>query len=241
MRALSATQMLRMWELGYARSPNWRALVILATAFPEVGFDALAGLSIGQRDAHLLALRNMTFGQRIDCMGTCPACAEAIEMAFETTDIWVHPEHGPPDEPLAVSYEGYEVVFHLPTSRDLLALTGAEGAQALMARCIVAVTYDDQDVAVAELPEEVIVIIGENMQAADPQASIWLQLTCPACGHDWSAPFDIVTFFWHEIETQARRLLRQVHLLASAYGWSEAGILRLSPLRRQLYLDMIGS
>jgi hypothetical protein len=30
-----------------------------------------------------------------------------------------------------------------------------------------------------------------------------------------------------------------VHSLASAYGWSEAEIVRMSPMRRQRYLELV--
>jgi hypothetical protein len=51
--------------------------------------------------------------------------------------------------------------------------------------------------------------------------------------------FDIVSFLWTEIAAEAKRLLREVHILASAYGWREADIFSLSPLRRQFYLEAV--
>ena len=77
------------------------------------------------------------------------------------------------------------------------------------------------------------------MAEADPQADIQLALSCPACGHQWLSTFDIVSFFWSEINAWAYRILREVHILASAYGWREADILAMSPYRRQLYLEMV--
>jgi hypothetical protein len=77
------------------------------------------------------------------------------------------------------------------------------------------------------------------MVQADPQADVQLALTCPACGHQWEATFDIASFFWSEIDSWAHRILREVHTLASAYGWREADILAMSPQRRQLYLEMV--
>mgnify|MGYP003381458898 FL=1 len=62
---------------------------------------------------------------------------------------------------------------------------------------------------------------------------------CPSCDHRWSALFDIVSFFWREIDDWARRTLREVHSLGRAYGWSEADILTLSAWRRRAYLEMI--
>jgi hypothetical protein len=52
---------------------------------------------------------------------------------------------------------------------------------------------------------------------------------------------DPVTFFWSELQATARRILLQVHTLASAYGWSEREILGLSDTRRSLYLQMVNA
>jgi hypothetical protein len=78
------------------------------------------------------------------------------------------------------------------------------------------------------------------MAEADPQANVQLAITCPVCSKHWQAGFDIVSFFWNEIDAWAHRLLQEVHTLASAYGWREADILAMSPWRRQCYLAMIG-
>ena len=64
--------------------------------------------------------------------------------------------------------------------------------------------------------------------------------TCPACGHDASITFDVVSYLWNEIDEWAKRVLVEVHVLAAAYGWSERDVLALSPRRRRLYLEMQG-
>ena len=73
----------------------------------------------------------------------------------------------------------------------------------------------------------------------DPQAEIKMNLTCPQCSHKWDVLFDISSFLWAEINQWAEQMLRTVHKLASAYGWSESDILNLSPVRRQLYLGLV--
>jgi hypothetical protein len=75
------------------------------------------------------------------------------------------------------------------------------------------------------------------MAEVDPQADVQLAMACPACSHEWQLTFDILSFFWNEINAWASRILDEVHTLASAYGWREADILALSPHRRQLYLE----
>ncbi len=77
------------------------------------------------------------------------------------------------------------------------------------------------------------------MAAADPFAELLVTLTCPACSHEWSAVLDPVEFVWERLERWARHLGDDVHVLASAYGWSEADILALTPQRRRLYLEAV--
>jgi hypothetical protein len=77
------------------------------------------------------------------------------------------------------------------------------------------------------------------MAECDPQAEVLLDLACPACDHRWPLLFDATAYLWAEIAVHARRLLREVHLLARAYGWREADVLALSAARRSYYLDLV--
>ncbi len=72
----------------------------------------------------------------------------------------------------------------------------------------------------------------------DPAADLRFDLVCPACGHGWEPLFDVAAFLWAAVERWALLTLRDVHQLALAYGWRESDVLALSPLRRQLYLEM---
>jgi uncharacterized protein (UPF0212 family) len=112
----------------------------------------------------------------------------------------------------------------------------------LLARCVIdARGAGGESVDVATLPDAVQHAVAETMAAADPQADVQLACTCPACGWTWAAAFDIASVLWAEIHAWARRTLRDVHALALAYGWREADVLTLSPTRRELYLELVGS
>ena len=78
------------------------------------------------------------------------------------------------------------------------------------------------------------------MADADPQADVQLAMTCPTCGQTRKAAFDIASFFWSEIERWSLRMFREVHTLATAYGWREKEILGMSAWRRQVYLQLVG-
>ena len=90
-----------------------------------------------------------------------------------------------------------------------------------------------------EWSEDEVQAAGELLSAADPLAETNLALDCPSCGHQWNDVLDIGSFVWAEIEARARRLMSEVHALATAYGWSERETLSLSPARRAGYLRMV--
>lgn len=243
---LSAQEMLVIWERGLHQHPVERALTMLSVALPEFAPDVLLALSIGQRDARLLWLHEAAFGGRLESAVECPACQERLEFTLNVADIRVMPERGDDasdtDEQQA-TIDGYEVRFRLPNSRDLLSIARlldiGQARSTLAQRCIIEAKRAGETVTIANLPEPVIVSLAEQMARLDPQAEVQLNLSCPACGHRWPLLFDIVSFLWAEIGGQARRLLRDVHTLARAYGWREADILSMSAVRRQYYLEMV--
>jgi hypothetical protein len=242
MRSVSASELLGVWEQGLAQRPVQRALTLLTTACPETSPEELAKLSIGQRDARLLALREWTFGHQLISLATCPSCGQRLELTFNVADIQVATEVEP-KETLALSVADYEVHFRPPNSLDLAAIADqkdvATGRQRLLESCLMAVHQNGEQVSADQLPANIREAVVEQMARADPQADVQLALSCPSCGHQWQAAFDIVSFFWSEINAWASRILREVHTLASAYGWREADILAMSPWRRQCYLEML--
>jgi hypothetical protein len=247
MRPLTAAELLNVWERGQAEPPVRQALALLAAACPETPSDEIARLAIGRRDRLLLELRERTFGPRLVSVAACPACGERLEVEVAVRDLLVEGA-GPAEESGALDADGWQVRFRPPHSLDVLALAegGADrdpGAarRRLLAGCLLgARTPDGGEADAGDLPESVLQAVAGAMAAADPQAEIELALTCPACAHAWLALFDIVSFFWTEIDAWARVLLQEIHVLASAYGWREPDILALSPWRRRAYLEMVG-
>lgn len=243
MPALSAQEMLNVWERGTTQVPLVRALTLLAAALPEMSDEALWQLSIGERNARLLTLREWMLGSRFTGTATCPRCGERLELDFDAAELRSQPRTV--SRELSARIDDYRVRFRLPTSQDVIAIANDSNAelarQALLANCITSVETSGEQQAERTLPAPVVDAIAEQMAQADPQANVELALTCPNCNHAWQAAFDIVTYFWSEINTWAIRILRDIHTLARAYGWREADILALSPQRRQIYLNLVGA
>jgi len=250
MLPLSASQLLTLWERGLTQSPWQRALSLLAAALPDFTPDALANLPLGQRDAYLLTLREDLFGPRLTSVATCPSCGEGLELTFDVANIRAKSLPGTDGEQaldqtrtLSLSMDGYQVIFRLPNSLDLAELAGMRTSDRarlrLLERCLLTVKENGSARTAANLPDAVIDAIAGRMALADPQGDVQIALTCPNCTHQWQVVFDPISFIWIEINAWAQRILREVHLLACAYGWREADILGLSPSRRQAYLQMV--
>lgn len=241
MHALTDSDIVGVWERGTANQPVYRALILLAFACSEMPHETLAKLSIGRRDSLLLKLRELTFGSRLRTIAHCPGCKERLEMAFDAGEIravsWQDPSQA-----LSLQACGFEVIFRLPNSLDLVAIGKCkdvpDARSLLLDRCVLSIKQEGKE-ATGKLPSDVEDLVVKKMEAVDPQADIQLSLSCPFCSQKWNQTFDIVSFFWSEIDFWARRILEEVHALATTYGWSESEILALSPQRRGLYLEMV--
>jgi len=242
MKSLSSAELLDIWERGSSQSSIQRALSLLSATCPEVSAEQIVNLSIGQRDGLLLTLREQMFGSQLVSLAVCPGCGDRLELTFSVSDIRTEPVIELASI-LVARIGGYEVQYRLPNSLDLGEVSGQIDVmvmrQQLLSRCLISVHYGDKTLATNELPTEIVSTVLKEMAKADPQADVQLALSCPTCNNQWQATFDVVSFFWTEIHAWARRLLQEVHTLASAYSWREADILDMSPQRRQLYLEMI--
>ncbi len=237
-QGLSAAATLEVWEQGAGRHPLDQALLLLRYACPEQPFEVLCEWTIGQRDAHLLALRRQTIGDRIEAYAECPACRNGLEFELScagllataaTSDaVWTTVEQG-----------GRSWDVRGPNSLDLAsALTAADFEQArqiILSRCVRGGAEGAEAAVWAQGNEAAL---AGRLSELDPLAEVLIDLRCDMCGQQWQALFDIVTFFWNELQARSRRLLQEVDLLARTYGWTEREVLRLNEQRRGLYVEM---
>jgi hypothetical protein len=241
---IGVRELLEAWERGRALPPWRRAAVLLVAADPGATPGEIEALSVGRSDARLLALREAVFGRVMPCLVACPSCGESLELALDTAALIVPEAEATVPGPLKLEREGYELEVRPPAGRDLAAVEGSadadEARRRLLELCIISARYDGREVPADALPACVTEAAAARIAQADPQADCRLELTCPACGQDWQAPFDILSYLWAEVNAWAQRIFREVHRLASAYGWSESEVLALSPMRRQIYLEMLG-
>ncbi|MFJ2669865.1 hypothetical protein [Streptomyces sp. NPDC087525] len=237
-------ELLATWESGLAQHDAGRSLLLHRAARPGAGTDELLSMPVGAREADLFALRRALFGERMQVRVECASCGEAMEFDLDATVLGVRGRTA--DGPLRVAEDDWVVEFRLPTVADLAAAgsapDAAEARRLLVARCAVSAVRGGETVPperLAELlPADLQRRLAETAAEADPAADVTLNVSCPECGGITPAELDITSYLWTELDTWARDLLLDVHLLASAYGWSEPEILALSPLRRRYYLEL---
>jgi hypothetical protein len=238
MRPLSVHELLGVWERGLAAGPSERALAILSAASPESPPGELARVSVGRRDGCLMTVREWAFGPDLAVLADCPRCHQPLETMLRVGDLRVADEAA---ADCSVTVGRYAVRCRPPDTTDLLACNGQDPAatwRRLFAACVTEAARDAEPVSAGDLPDDVVREVVERIAALDPQADTRIDLSCPDCHYGWSEVFDVVSFFWTEIDAWARRLLRDVNVLARAYGWREHDILAMSTMRRQLYLAM---
>lgn len=245
MDGLSAQEILQIWEWGHHCHPAGRLTALLAYAVPENADDPHTW-PIGQRDAYLLNLRERTFGPTLRAFAICRRCHGRLEFELSIPSILAHSSPPqPPNVPLELDYEGYSLRFKLPDTIDVFAAASfADSGEAridLLKRSVMEASCEGRVVAAGDLPPEVVLRLSEHISKCDPRAEILLDLTCPDCGECWQELLDVVSFFWKELQAEAKRVLHQVHTLARAYGWRETDILSMSGRRRDLYLEMVGA
>ena len=242
---IPAAKLLEVWESGQHQAHVEKALTLLAAARPNASRETLARLSIGERDAGLIALRESLFGTQVTSLTDCPACGERLELSFNVRDIHTSSATDR-DATITLSRSGYELQLRLPNSLDLLSLTDCSSVEEMRAKlfkqCVQRIRHRGRVKSAEharEIPSQIVELAIQRIGEADPQADVEVNLLCPSCQHGWQTSFDIVSYLWTELQARATQLLREVHLLASTYGWRESDILSLSAQRRRCYLEMV--
>lgn len=258
MSGLEPGAVLAAWERGNGQDPVRRALTLLAVVGAGGGRAAPApedgDLDVGSRDVLLARVLAAMGGAVVWARADCGACAAALDVPVDVGAVARLPVHRGGSR-FTTTVDGGEVAFRLPTTGDLLAvrgLTPQQAREALLVRCLLT---DDPgwsggdggttgqgvtgqgvtgrggvDPATAEAVEAA-------MERIAPAGAVELLVECP-CGTRTRTVLDIPVLLWAEIETRAAGLLRDVHALASAYGWAEEQVLALSPARRAAYLEL---
>ncbi|AML51929.1 hypothetical protein [Falsihalocynthiibacter arcticus] len=198
------------------RSARISGLLALVYDLPEGGFDP-DRLSLIDRTAALfsIACRIGCWPARFVCR--CTACDVPCELRVRPDEFAYEPG-------TAYSVDVAGCGFMQPNGHHEALL---EDGQDLAVQSLAIGTADAQDL------DETFA----TLETGAPKFTAALPYACCECGAKnvfWFDPLD-----W--IARHLRGLLREVHILAKTYHWSEPEILALSAARRRSYLTMIGA
>jgi len=232
--------LLTLWECALGQPAGARDDALLQVSLE----GAEPARTLGERNARLVELHARLFGREIELLSHCPACGTVAQFSGDcealAAQMWPRLDNAPPHR---LEAQGHVIEFRLPESADIAIASGEEGdedfTQRLLDRCVLACTREGNNVSVRQLPAHVLDALSQHMETLDPGASVWFALDCPQCATHWQAPLDIGEMVWQKVRAAAERVLLDIDVLARAYGWTEREVLRLNPLRRAAYLQMV--
>lgn len=171
-----------------------------------------------------------TFALRLRCPHD--DCRELLEVPLSIAALnALHDEHAA-QKTLALPGEGAAVsALRRPTGDDLRRwrAAGESIADHAMLRDLV---------LTGEAPIDPAPLTGA-LEAFDPLLAFTLSLTCPACGRSADHPVDLEALALARLQARQALLLREIHQLAGAYGWTESEILAVPAARRARYLELV--
>lgn len=195
-----------------------------------------ASLPASDRDRLLAAVYVRTYGPRIESTVDCACCGQPFDIDFSLPDLldslWEEARASPVERGPEGTYKLPDGrCFRLPTGEDEVAvwhLPPQEAGRELMARCTLVgdPASDAEDIQAA-------------MGQVAPVLNLDMDARCPECGESQSVHFDLQSYLLAALASERGQLARQVHLLASAYGWSPEEILGLPRSRRHAYAALI--
>jgi hypothetical protein len=222
----AADLVVRAWEQAQG-SAEWQRPAALLAALSSIPLADTISMGVARRDAALLAWRAALFGPTWLAFAQCPKCSATLE--YEVP-VAVEARMPPPDR-IEVNAEGRQWVARWPDSSDLAAAAACSDRVEARAMLVSRIVTGDVD------PTAVPAILGA---LATAHTACWsMTLRCCDCDESWDVVFDAGDFLWREVRAAARRILREVDVLARAYHWSEADILGMSEVRRRGYLEMV--
>jgi len=238
-----------------AMVPAERSTALLARCLTSIGPstgivpELTRSLTVGDREALLLQLRRLTFGDDMPCLVSCPApgCGERLDLPLRVGGLLLPPYPQRPqlhERSWTSGDRPFRVRFHLPTGADQEAAAAAAteagaaaGARVLLRRCVE--ELEPSGSPSGALPDGIAEQLDDALAELDPQAELRLRVQCPRCGSEFATVLDAGEYLYQEINGRARHLYREVHVLALHYHWGERELMGMTARERSRYLGLL--
>lgn len=191
---------------------------------------------LGTRIAALLeVLQRSRVGDSLEFRLRCldSSCNETFEIALPFAAL-----RPPPPLPATCTLPGAREVQIRPATGDDLRRWRAAGAASGEAALQMMI---DSLLLSGEAGVEDQPALAEAIAAQDPLVDVSVSCRCPVCGSENEHTIDLEGHALSRLAKLQHELLREVHLFASHYGWTESEVLAVAPARRARYLELIES
>jgi hypothetical protein len=239
-RALDGELELALAECGDAGESTPRQVSrVLATALELLGgerasLEAVEELCIADRQFLMQQLDRLLGNEETWLTTRCFQCEEPFDFPLRWSALPVK-EAGAGFPRGTVETGQGRVEVRVPNGADQTALVDLarepEAERALLARCLLA---GETHVDPARLTREELARIEQELERLSPAVVTRVQAGCPACG----LPQEVEVNPYRCL-SRASAVMEEVHVLASAYHWSEREILALPLRRRRKYLRLV--
>lgn len=197
--------------------------------------------SVAERDRVYAAIARATFGDRVEARATCDGCGERYELTFalsaleaarplvssDVGDIAVRTVEQVFGDfvGVGVARVGDTAVRVRPPTVGELARWGDDALSRFREACVVG---DASDEAIDRALEEGAPLLDASLDAP-----------CPACGRARRERFEIGAWLFSGLLRERRVALRELHVLARAYGWSLESLLGLTRSQRHAFVRLV--
>ena len=241
MRGLSGELLLTALDLGAHETYLGRILTMLALAHPETSREQLATWSLQDITIELLTLRTLSFGPELSGYLACPHCSARLEFTLPVPPLIESIRRSTTASGERCTIGGTDFTMRTVTLADLLdasAIADLGSARKLLLASCISEAHTEKIIHEALEEPDFMRSALRAFEDFQSGSEVVIELHCAECAKAHPVDLDLGRFVWAEVRHAANRLLREVHELATAYGWQEANIIGMSPNRRNAYLEM---
>jgi hypothetical protein len=233
-------------DLDFAQDDRPQLIGAVLRCCVESPDQRLDAATLDRRVRVLLQIVRETQGDRLLWKARCANedCGHEMELELSVSQLLSTPE---PAECFSWSAErGCELELRLPSGRDQIewresaADANEEGVDLRIASSLVSRVNGQPPASGWTLPQEWLRALDAAFREHDVLASMELQVSCPWCGKDSALEPDVESLALSRLAAEQRRVLEEIHQLASTYHWTEAEVLALPRLRRAFYIARTG-
>jgi len=194
--------------------------------------------SLKERLQALLMITMHSYGSELLLQVPCSnsSCGENIELPLDLKRF----AQASDDNQVSLEIDDQQIMLRLPNGSDQLQWVQMPELSpgAIASRLVVSIDGQQPDHD-WQMPSHWIDQLGQSLEQKDELMTLQIQSQCPACDHSFDCDLDLEAQLLSGLARTQQTLLRNIHLIASVYHWSEAEIMKLTPSRRQTYLAYI--